>query len=218
MDESKLVDWYDIIEAIANGRLDGHTCPNCGHQGLEISHENYQMSARCPNCNEGFSGRGGGRDDAYDREAAELMARQSRRRQPSVTGRTVGVTDPNLCPPVPGDGTVSPGLAAIPARPSAPSRPPPVRANATLYEDPPGTKKPERRGEPWAWQLPHQGGEPDPDALALWMPLVESIHNGRRTGLTCPFCSEPLHDIHHQPPHLRIVCRQCGEAFEGRIG
>lgn len=223
MDESKLVDWYDIIEAIANGRLDGHSCPSCGEPGLEISHENYQMTVRCPSCNEGLMGRGGGRDDAYEREAAEMMARQAARRPGHRADVRQLSPDPDVCAPHPGERpeiSASGRLATQPParQPGADRWPAPRQANATLYDDPPGAKTPERRGEPWQWQLPASGGEPDPEALALWMPLVESIHNGRRTGLTCPFCSEPLQNIHHQPPHLRIACGQCGEAFEGRLG
>lgn len=214
MDESKLIDWYDVIESVANGRTDNLTCPSCGHQGLEISEESHQTRVRCPQCGEGLMARGGGRDDAYDREAVAMMRRQAQaRRRPAS-----GPLDDGLCPPLPEDGGLArPGQPPRPRPASSPAKPAPVKARASFYADPPAGPPP-RRGEPWSWQLPHQGGEPDPEALALWMPLIESIHNGRRTGLQCPFCSEPLHDIHHQPPHLRIVCRQCGEAFEGRVG
>ena len=41
--------------------------------------------------------------------------------------------------------------------------------------------------------------------------------NGRVTGLTCPMCSEPLGDIDHRPPYLRVRCARCGEGFEGRV-
>jgi transcription elongation factor Elf1 len=52
----------------------------------------------------------------------------------------------------------------------------------------------------------------------LWADIVESVHNGRQTGLHCPFCSEPLSDIDHTQPYVRIRCGVCGEGFEGRIG
>jgi hypothetical protein len=58
----------------------------------------------------------------------------------------------------------------------------------------------------------------DLDALMLWADIVESVHNGRQAGLRCPFCSEPLSEIDHSPPYVRIRCGVCNEGFEGRIG
>jgi hypothetical protein len=100
-------------------------------------------------------------------------------------------------------------LAAPPATPNR-STPvaPPARASATA---------PAERPEPWNWTLPAGTGD-DVEALSQWMTAVESIHNGRTLGLSCPFCSEPLTDITHRPPYIRVACGVCGEAFEGRLG
>ena len=77
-------------------------------------------------------------------------------------------------------------------------------------------KTPERRGEPWSWSLPSERAG-DIEALSLWMDVVTAAHNGRVSGLTCPMCSEPLGDIDHRPPYLRVRCARCGEGFEGRV-
>ena len=76
---------------------------------------------------------------------------------------------------------------------------------------------PPAREERWEWALPHGRGTADEEALAAWMPIVEQVHNGRRSDLACPFCSEPLADITVRSPYLRVRCTVCGETFEGRV-
>jgi uncharacterized Zn finger protein (UPF0148 family) len=77
MDESAIIDWYDVAEQVANGRFTGHACPLCGARPLETSTEGAMVRVRCPTCGEGFEARlGHGRDDALYAEAQEMAARQ----------------------------------------------------------------------------------------------------------------------------------------------
>lgn len=178
MDEAHLVDWFDVVEQVANGRLTGHACPLCGARPLETSTDGPNVRVRCPACGEGFEGRlGHSRDDALYAEAAALEAKKR----------------------------VAQATAAAP-----------VEAPGTRVVEVPASRPAETRGPPWSWSLPGDRAG-DLDALSLWMDVVTAAHNGRRTGLTCPMCSEPLTDIDHSPPFLRIRCTGCGEGFEGRV-
>jgi ribosomal protein L37AE/L43A len=79
MDEARYIDWYDVVQAVANGRSDGHACPECGASGLESSADGVTVRVRCPACGQGFSGRlAHGRDDALHAEAAALVERGRR--------------------------------------------------------------------------------------------------------------------------------------------
>ncbi|MEZ4469789.1 MAG: hypothetical protein R3F60_03090 [bacterium] len=179
MDESALIDWYDVVEAAANGRLAGEACPHCGQRRLAVVQRGSWMRVRCPDCGQGFEGRiGSGRDDAYHEEATALMQRHAAARRGD---------------PAPAQAGPAPVEPAPPPPPPAPTR------------------------EPWRWSLPADSGS-DLDGLSLWMDVVQAVHNGRRTGLACPLCSEPLDDITVQDPHIRVRCRHCNEGFEGRIG
>lgn len=200
MDEADLIDWYDVVEAAANGQLAGQACPKCGQRRLATRHQGGWMSVRCADCGEGFEGRlGHGRDDAFQAEAAELMRQQAARAaakaQASATATTTAST--------PGTSATGQGTTLA----------------ATVALAPPAEPAPQviRREEPWTWSLPAEGGQ-DLDGLSLWMDVVQSVHNGRRTGLNCPLCSEPLDDITVRDPFVRIRCRHCNEGFEGRIG
>lgn len=188
MDESKLIDWYEVVDAVANGRLTGHACPACGARPLEARKQGANVRVRCPACGEGFEGAlAQGRDDSFYAEADALI----RRREAAAKAAT---------PSSPGVQVQVVGVEAAPmARPvttpaAAPATPPP---------------------EPWTWQLPPTSRDPA-EGYAIWIDVVESVLNGRRTGLCCPFCSEPLQDIFYDDPHVRIRCRMCGEAIEGR--
>jgi len=174
VNEADYIDWYEVAEAVANGRLTGHVCPKCGGGPLDASTEGANVRMRCPDCSMGFEGRlAYGRDDGLYAEAAALSKKKT-------------------------------------AEPEAPEPP------LATTEAPEAGPAPERRGEPWEWQLPAGGDE---EGLAVWMPVVEAIYNGRRTGLRCPFCSEALDDgITVQAPHFRVVCAVCSEGFEGRLG
>jgi hypothetical protein len=186
MDEGRLVDWFDVVEQVANGRLTGHACPLCGARPIETSAEGPNVRVRCPTCGEGFEGRlGHSRDDALYAEALEMERRRAAARAPvAPAGPTAAVAE----------------AAPTPAAPRPVTQP----------------KSPERRGEPWSWSLPSERAG-DMEALSLWMDVVTAAHNGRVTGLTCPMCSEPLGDIDHRPPYLRVRCARCGEGFEGRV-
>ncbi|MCA9527585.1 MAG: hypothetical protein KC549_14955, partial [Myxococcales bacterium] len=82
MDESALIDWYDVVEAAANGRLAGEACPHCGQRRLAAEQRGSWMRVRCPDCGQGFEGRiGSGRDDAYHAEATALLERQAATRR-----------------------------------------------------------------------------------------------------------------------------------------
>lgn len=66
MDEAALIDWYDVVEGVANGRMTGHVCPMCGASQVEATVEGRTVTARCGACNASVSGRlKQGRDDAY---------------------------------------------------------------------------------------------------------------------------------------------------------
>ncbi len=182
MDEADLIDWYDVVEAAANGQLATRACPKCGKRRLSTHQRGSWMRIRCEDCGEGFEGRmNGARDDAFMAEADAMLRR-----------------------------------AEAPAVASTPSVPVPTTPSSVTRYDPPAPA-PERRGEPWSWQLPAESGN-DLDGLSLWMDTVQAVHNGRLTGLSCPFCSEPLSEITVRDPFVRIRCGQCGEGFEGRIG
>lgn len=174
MDEAALIDWYEVVEAVANGRLTGHVCPKCGGGPLEASRQpGGRLRIRCPACGEGFEGRlGHGRDDAL---YAEAVAMEQRREAAKATA----------------------------------AEPEPPLATHAEPEKPRIT-----RPEPWEWQL-QSGG--DVGGLADWMEVITAIHNGRRTGLQCPYCSEPLERITVQRPFIRVACSVCNEGFEGRV-
>ena len=107
-------------------------------------------------------------------------------------------------------GATARGVTVVEVAPA----PPPAATAAT----PTSITAPADAGDqPWQWKLSSEGAG-DVDALAAWMPVVEAIHNGRRTGLRCPYCSEPLSEITAQAPFLRVTCSVCGESFEGRLG
>lgn len=195
MSEADYIDWYEVAEAVANGRLTGHVCPKCGGGPLEASQDGINVRMRCPDCSMGFEGRlGQGRDDALYAEADRML---NKRGEPSVT-------EPGQRAAEPGQRAAEPGPRA-----AEPAQTAPVR---TTENAPPG----ETRAEPWEWRLPAGG---DDEGLSVWMPVVEAVYNGRRTGLRCPFCSETLDDcITVRPPHFRVVCAVCSEGFEGRLG
>lgn len=179
MDEERLIDWYDVVQSIANGRLTGHRCPSCHEGTLETGVRGGVVRARCPACGEGFEGRmAHGRDDALYAEAGEVLKRQAARQ-----------AAPEPAP--------EPQVQAAPAQ----------RAPEPAAEPP----------EPWTWQLPARGQD-DWEGYGNWVDVVEAIYNGRRSGLQCPFCSEPLDAITVQDPYIRVRCGVCGEGFEGRFG
>jgi transcription elongation factor Elf1 len=180
MDEAALIDWYDVVEGVANGRMTGHVCPMCGASDVLVEVEGRVVRARCGACHASVEGRlKQGRDDAYG------LGYVPRRRLP----KRAPASPPDF------------GRRRIPQR---------ARAAKT-----PSAKTTPTRPE-WEWQLPAGAG--DVDGLSIWMDIITAVHNGRREGHRCPFCSEPLSDITHQRPFLRVRCGQCGEGFEGRVG
>lgn len=207
MDEARYIDWYDVVQAVANGRQDGHACPECGESGLEATSDGVEVRVRCPACGQGFAGRlAHGRDDGFFAEADAMIARQRRGRSssPEAPVDRTAIVAGGVCASGP-----DPDAMALMSTPGAALRP------SERRETEPAASP--TRPDPWAWTLPAESGD-DLDGLSQWMPVVESIHNGRAVGLRCPFCSEPLTDITHQPPHIRVRCGVCGEAFEGRVG
>lgn len=200
MDEARYIDWYDVVQAVANGRSDGHACPECGASGLESSTDGVSVRVRCPACGQGFQGRlAHGRDDALHAEAAAIVERSGRRRVPAPTPDRAALVAGGLCAAGPDIGELT------------------LQATVTAPERREPEVPCEERPEPWSWTLPAGTGD-DVEALSQWMTVVESVHNGRAVGLRCPFCSEPLTDITHRPPYIRVHCGVCGEAFEGRLG
>lgn len=207
MDESRLIDWYEVLEQVANGRFTGHACPLCGARPLETAADGVTVRVRCPSCGEGFEGRmGHGRDDAFFAEAQADAARR----------RVAVAPKPDEAPP---PGSASPVVSANRAGATTAREVPRPRTAAgrllAANENEPGAPPPQKK--PWSWSLPTENAG-DLDALMLWADIVESVHNGRQAGLRCPFCSEPLSQIDHSPPYVRIRCGVCNEGFEGRIG
>ncbi len=199
MDEARYIDWYEVVQAVANGRSEGQSCPECGDGRLQSSTDGVTVRVRCAACGEGFEGKlAAGRDDGLYAEAAAMQARAERRR-----GRAIE--------------QVTPRAALIAGGVCAPADDAEVATltGATGSATPAPTEPAAEAQEPWAWTLPT--GSDDVQGLADWMDVVESIHNGRRVGLRCPYCSEPLDQITHQPPFIRVRCAVCGEGFEGRI-
>ena len=189
MDESALIDWYDVVEGVANGRMTGHVCPICHASQVNAEVEGRVVRARCGACNAHVEGRlKHGRDDAYDAGDRELPLRRHAKRNP---------------PPH------DIGLRRIPLR-----KKPGEAATPEAATPNPPAKVPERPD--WEWQLPAGAG--DVEGLSIWMDIITAIHNGRSKDHRCPFCSEPLVDITAQRPFIRVRCGQCGEGFEGRIG
>lgn len=190
MDDADLIDWYDIVEAVANGRLSGHRCPACQDGELSAQVEGSNVTIRCQACSMGFQGRlAHGRDDGF---YAEAVAMEERAKAKALEGQSTLAEEPTLAEQ-------------------------PTDAEAT--QETPALAPEHTRPEPWSWELPAPGsGEVDVEALSVWMPIIEAVHNGRRSGLNCPFCSEPLADITVQRPYIRVRCGVCNEAFEGRLG
>lgn len=211
MDESGFIDWYDVAEQVANGRFAGHACPLCGARPLETSADGAQVRIRCPSCGEGFEGRlGHGRDDAFYAEAQEMAARK---KSASASAAAPAVV-PTPGAPVAAEGPIGAPVSGV--RVVETSRPRTAAGRLIASNAPePGAPPPQKK--PWNWSLPSENAG-DLDALILWADIVESVHNGRQSGLRCPFCSEPLTQIDHSPPHIRIRCAVCNEGFEGRIG
>lgn len=203
MDEARYIDWYDVVQAVANGRSDGHACPECGAGGLEATTDGVTVRVRCPACGQGFQGRlAHGRDDALHAEAAAIVERGARRRPAERAPDRAAIVAGGLCATGPAIGELALATTTL-----APGEAPRVEPRAPSEERP----------EPWSWTLPAGTGD-DVEALSQWMTVVEAVHNGRAVGLRCPFCSEPLTDITHRPPYIRVHCGVCGEAFEGRLG
>lgn len=210
MDDSGFIDWYDVAEQVANGRFTGHACPLCGARPLETSATGAQVRIRCPSCGEGFEGRlGHGRDDAFFAEAQEIEARKKAAAKAAAAALPVAVPLTGSGPP-PVGAPVSGVIVVETPRPR-------TAAGRLLASNEPEPGAPPPQKKPWNWSLPSENAG-DLDALILWADIVESVHNGRQSGLRCPFCSEPLTQIDHSPPHVRIRCAVCNEGFEGRIG
>lgn len=198
MDEARYVDWQPIVDDVVNGRVNNHRCPECREGMLEGSSDGVTVRVRCPRCGVGFEGRlGYGRDDGGYAEADRIMKAWEDRRKAKQAGAVAGPASP------------APGAQVTELE---------VQAPQPAAELPPATRPAAApaREERWEWELPFGQGR-DEDALAAWMPIVEQVHNGRRSNLACPFCSEPLTDITARSPYLRVRCTVCGETFEGRV-
>lgn len=197
MDEERYIDWFAVVEAVANGRVTGHLCPIC-HQGtLEASVDGVWVRVACPDCGEGFEGAlGHGRDDALYAEAAAMEQRRAQAAREASAQADLEAQAPAAEAGALVIQTAGEGAEAPPA--------------------PPQPARPQRDFEPWAWSLPNANGD-DLDGLAAWMDALTAVHNGRRTGLRCPFCSEVLEGISVRDPYIRLHCVVCGETFEGQV-
>ena len=195
MDESAFIDWYDVAEAIANGRLTGHVCPMCGHTPLDVTMRGSRAHVRCPSCGQGLEGQvGHGRDDALYAQVERQEARARRAAAPQTEG---------VCAPL------DDGLRVTTSAQG------PGRAGEPRSFEPQTARRPDR----WEWRLPSTAQADQASAgYATWSQTVESIYNGRRAGLSCPYCSEPLSNIEADDTHIRVWCDVCGEGFEGRFG
>ena len=56
-DYDALVDWYDVLEEVVAGRLNGHRCPYCDEVGLEVEKDEAYVKIKCNNCGKTFEGR-----------------------------------------------------------------------------------------------------------------------------------------------------------------
>lgn len=194
MNDEDLIDWHDVIEAVANGKLTGHRCPACGTGVLQTSSDGVSVQARCPECGQGFGGKlAYGRDDGLYAEADRILAAQAAARSPGQISSPIPSPEPT-------------GTADVAAVEDYDNK---AVSGRVVPEVTP------ERG-PWEWQLP--AGSADPDGYVIWAEIVEAIYNGRRSGLKCPLCSEPLEDITVRRPYLRAKCGVCGEGFEGKVG
>lgn len=190
MDEAALIDWYDVVEGVANGRMTGHVCPMCGASQVNAEIVGRIVRARCGACHASVEGRlKQGRDDAYG--LGDVPRRRLPKRKPA--------SPPDF------------GRRRIPSRRRSSEKADPTAADPNAADGAAPIQRPE-----WDWQLPAGAG--DVEGLSIWMDVITGIHNGRREGHRCPFCSEPLSDITVQRPFLRVRCGQCGEGFEGRVG
>lgn len=48
--------YQDIIEEVINGRPDGHACPYCGAEALDIAYDEAKLSIKCGDCGKYFRG------------------------------------------------------------------------------------------------------------------------------------------------------------------
>jgi hypothetical protein len=139
MDESAIIDWYDVAEQVANGRFTGHACPLCGARPLETSTEGAMVRVRCPTCGEGFEARlGHGRDDALYAEAQEMAARQRAAKAAAAPPPAPTPGDPAA--PVARSGAPLP--AFVSSRPRAPG---PPRADSSRRTNPSRGRRLRRR-------------------------------------------------------------------------
>jgi hypothetical protein len=42
--------WYEIVEAVVQGRTQGLVCPECQREGLEVSEEQGRAKVSCAGC------------------------------------------------------------------------------------------------------------------------------------------------------------------------
>ncbi|MBH24617.1 MAG: hypothetical protein CMH57_09230 [Myxococcales bacterium] len=56
-DYDELVIWQDILDEIMAGRLQGHRCPYCDAQGLEVEKDPARVYIKCNECGKTFEGR-----------------------------------------------------------------------------------------------------------------------------------------------------------------
>ncbi len=54
--EAQLTYWYDVLEEVVNGRPDGHKCPFCNAEPLEVTISG-RIRVECTSCGEFFEGR-----------------------------------------------------------------------------------------------------------------------------------------------------------------
>jgi hypothetical protein len=42
--------WYEVVEAVAQGRTQGLVCPECHREGLEVQEQQGRTIVSCPGC------------------------------------------------------------------------------------------------------------------------------------------------------------------------
>ncbi len=48
--------WQDILDEVVNGRLDGHVCPFCEKQTIDVTSDEARVFIKCNHCGKWVEG------------------------------------------------------------------------------------------------------------------------------------------------------------------
>ncbi|MBN1946176.1 MAG: hypothetical protein JW797_10905 [Bradymonadales bacterium] len=57
----------------------------------------------------------------------------------------------------------------------------------------------------------------DEAQLTYWLDVLDEVVNGRRDGLSCPFCGSGVLKVEVAGVRVSVKCPSCGKYFEGRL-